>query len=82
MTRDEYGDMIVGKTMLYARDFEDEKPWPPYYKGAEEKVIEKSETSFVLAEDHEEFMQTNVVPAMLEVVEAFRLADEEGMKKV
>ena len=53
MTRDEYGDMIVGKT----------------------------ETSFVLAEDFDDFMQTNVAPSLLEGAEAYRLAKEEGMKK-
>ena len=53
MTRDEYGDMIVGKT----------------------------ETSFVLADDFDDFMQTNVAPSLLEGAEAYRLAEEEGMKK-
>ena len=42
--------------------------------------IIKSETSFVLDEDHEEFMQTNVVPALVKTA-AYRLAEEEGMKK-
>ena len=62
-------------------EYRDAKPWPPYYKDAEEKVIEKSETSFVLAEDFDDFMQTNVAPSLLEGAEAYRLAKEEGMKK-
>ena len=53
MTRDEYGDMIVGKT----------------------------ETSFVLAEDFDDFMQTNVAPSLLEGAEAYRLAEEEDMEE-
>ena len=44
MTQDEYGDMIVGKTILSAKDFEDAKPWPPYYKGAEEKAAHPMDT--------------------------------------
>ena len=43
--------------------------------------MEKSETPFVLAEDHEEFMQTKVLPALLEVVEAYRLTKEEVMEE-
>tara|TARA_R110000737_G_scaffold75119_3_gene104599 strand:- start:767 stop:1150 length:384 start_codon:yes stop_codon:yes gene_type:complete len=54
MTRDEYGDMIIGKSEV---------------------------SSFVLADDFEDFMQTKVNPPILEAVEAYRLAEEEGMKK-
>lgn len=45
-------------------------------------TIGKTEvSSFVLAEDHEEFMQTKVLPALLEVVEAYRLTKEEVMEE-
>ena len=46
------------------------------------KTIGKTEvSSFVLAEDHEEFMQTKVLPALLELVEAYRLTKEEVMEE-
>ena len=45
-------------------------------------TIGKTEvSSFVLAEDHEEFMQTKVLPALLELVEAYRLTKEEVMEE-